>query len=483
MIRTTDGDYLLGGISYSMIGGEVSERNRSELSGAEVTGSDYWIVKIGGRTGHKLWDKRFGGRSGEGEEGANDELSAVLQIPGGDYLLAGYSETAKGFEKSEDSRGKTDYWVVRATPQTATVSSFTLINADRDEAIGEIKDGDVINLAALPTMHLNIRANTGPARVGSLLFNLRGQQTRNHVENGAPYALFGNDEQDYFPWTPELETGDYALTATPYSTSAARGEKGTPRTIHFRVILQVVNRFTLVNADTDEDIIEIKEGDVININALPTTHLNVRANTDPATVGSVLFSLRGPQRRDHIENSAPYALFGNNGQDYLPWTPEPATGDYTLTATPYSAAAAGGEKGRAYRVAFSLVRSTPDAVNLVLEHRADIPGGTAALRKGEAGAGVESEMNDASAGPRLYPSYPNPFRAATTIAFRLVKESRVQLAVLDKHGLPVNHLLDQVMPAGEHKAHWQPRHLPSGVYVVQLRADDVVKVQRIVLIR
>lgn len=716
MIRTADGDYLLGGFSLSGKSGEVSEPNRSELSGLDITGADYWIVKIGGRTGNKLWDKRFGGRSDETEEGANDELSAVFQTPGGDYLLAGHSGTAKGFEKSEDSRGKTDYWMVKATPETATVNSFTLVNADTDEDIGEIKDGDVINLVALPTMHLNIRANTGPARVGSLLFNLRGQQTRNHVENGAPYALFGNDGQDYFPWTPALATGEYTLTATPYSTLAGRGEQGTPRTIHFRVILQVVTRFLLVNADTDEDLREIREGDIIDLAALPTTRLNLRAITDPATVGSVLFSLRGQQTRDHVENNAPYALFGNNGQDYLPWTPEPASGDYTLTATPYNAPAAGGAKGQAYRVNFRFAKCTPDVVNLVLEHEATIPGGNAALREGEAidiviklrntgahsasevqvqvdaltgcsgtdpeitfyqitpgdgtynpttgiweislvngcseaqlviagvkrsnkgvihsaarvqggsaassiridvveegeenssGAvfaigirapgemeeetsepvdidvtnrgprtaknvrltyavtaivegqdpdtlrsGSESfselspgcqiptinfdvalsrpgtilievnvlsdngaehvtreitvtakpddsdatpvpnggssaarranETNDESAGPRLYPSYPNPFRAATTIAFRLVKESKVQLAVLDKHGLPVDHLLNRVMPAGKHKTHWQPGNLPSGVYVVQLRVDDAVKAQRIVLIR
>jgi hypothetical protein len=102
---------------------------------------------------------------------------------------------------------------------------------------------------------------------------------------------------------------------------------------------------------------------------------------------------------------------------------------------------------------------------------------------GSSAARRANETNDESAGPRLYPSYPNPFRAATTIAFRLVKESKVQLAVLDKHGLPVNHLLNQVMPAGKHQARWQPGNLPSGVYVVQLRVGDAVTSQRLVLIR
>ncbi|MEJ7677499.1 MAG: hypothetical protein WKG06_06430 [Segetibacter sp.] len=88
----------------------------------------------------------------------------------------------------------------------------------------ELKSGDVINLAALPTTQLNIRANTNFAIVGSVEFNLSGQLTRNHIENYAPYALFANKKGDYFGWTPSK--GEYSLTATPYEGKKGSGKKG-----------------------------------------------------------------------------------------------------------------------------------------------------------------------------------------------------------------------------------------------------------------
>lgn len=51
-----------------------------------------------------------------------------------------------------------------------------------------------------------------------------------------------------------LQPGDYILTATPYDR--ATGVQGTPLTIHFHVLFQEVSSFTLVDADSDEDIRE-----------------------------------------------------------------------------------------------------------------------------------------------------------------------------------------------------------------------------------
>ncbi len=64
----------------------------------------------------------------------------------------------------------------------------------------------------------------------------------------------------------------------------------------------------------------------------PQRNLNIRANTNPQAVGSVLFGLDG-NANYRLENSAPYALAGetnNSGTvDYLPWTP--TVGSHTLT--------------------------------------------------------------------------------------------------------------------------------------------------------
>ncbi len=115
---------------------------------------------------------------------------------------------------------------------------------------------------------------------------------------------------------------------------------------------QAVTSFTLVNADSDADIGPLNDGDTLNLATLPTRNLNVRANTSPATVGSVRFGLDGiPNYK--TENVAPYALAGDNGGNYNPWTP--AVGQHTLTATPYTEGGAGGTAGTALTVGFTVV--------------------------------------------------------------------------------------------------------------------------------
>jgi hypothetical protein len=68
---------------------------------------------------------------------------------------------------------------------TAEVISFTLIDADADVPIIPLLDGHTINLAKLPTSHLNIRVNVQPPEVGSVVIVLNGSK---RIENVVPYA-------------------------------------------------------------------------------------------------------------------------------------------------------------------------------------------------------------------------------------------------------------------------------------------------------
>ena len=115
------------------------------------------------------------------------------------------------------------------------VTSLTLINAETGRPVAgfdPIPDGATLNLSALPTRRLSIRANTSPGRVGSVRFTLDGRSYQ--LENTAPYALAGNRGGTYHPWTPSL--GSHTLRATPYSASGGGGTAGTAKTIGFRVV-------------------------------------------------------------------------------------------------------------------------------------------------------------------------------------------------------------------------------------------------------
>ena len=124
LLQTCDGGYILGGTSSSGISGDKTQTNWDTITFSY----DMWIVKIDS-SGYKLWDKRFGGKS-------SDHLFNVLQLSDGGYLMAGAS--ASGIEGDKTSNG-TGYWIVKidsagnklwdkvyqpATADPARISSF-----------------------------------------------------------------------------------------------------------------------------------------------------------------------------------------------------------------------------------------------------------------------------------------------------------------------------------------------------------------------
>ncbi len=132
---------------------------------------------------------------------------------------------------------KTTYKGVPGSTTTQQVASFTLINADTEQPIQTLTNGSTLNLATLPSRNLNIRANTNPSTVGSVVFNLSGAQSKTVTESLAPYALFGDDTRgDYFAWTPSV--GSYTLKGTPYTASKGTGTAGTSLTVGFTVVDQ-----------------------------------------------------------------------------------------------------------------------------------------------------------------------------------------------------------------------------------------------------
>ncbi len=276
--------------------------------------------------------------------------------PSGDYHnwtlpLGDHTLTAIPYSKYNGKGTEGTALTIHFTVVGQRVESFTLINAETDKSIQSIPNGAIIDLSKLPTQQLNIRANTNPGKVGSVVFILDGKKVR--IENGAPYALAGdNPAGDYHNWT--LPLGDHTLTAIPYSNYNGKGAEGTALTIHFTVVGQRVESFTLINAETDKGIQSIVDGAVIDLSKLPAHQLNIRANTNPGKVGSVVFILDGEKVR--TENGAPYALAGDNPSgDYHAWALP--LGDHTLTAIPYSNYNGKGTEGVSLTIHFTVVNN------------------------------------------------------------------------------------------------------------------------------
>jgi hypothetical protein len=189
IVATPDGGYLLCGDSRSPVSGDVTD----------TTGAgSFWIVKIDG-SGTKLWDRKYGGPSGSGakfreiqpaalggyimagtaghlggydistpgfdtgygdcwllkiDENGNKEWDkrfggdysdygiSVVQTADSGYLFAGESASNISGNKTQNSRGDSDYWVIRINAQQEILWDTRFGGTDDESLEGLIKTND-----------------------------------------------------------------------------------------------------------------------------------------------------------------------------------------------------------------------------------------------------------------------------------------------------------------------------------------------------
>ncbi len=104
--NTRDGGFILGGTSNNSFG--ISDDAKSSK---RYGGNDFWIVKLDAY-GNQLWEQSYGGKG-------QDELTSILVLPNGEYLLAGSSNssaertTTPNPNSKAAAQGGMDYWLLR----------------------------------------------------------------------------------------------------------------------------------------------------------------------------------------------------------------------------------------------------------------------------------------------------------------------------------------------------------------------------------
>jgi len=84
----------------------------------------------------------------------------------------------------------------------------------------------------------------------------------------------------------------------------------------------------------------------------------------------------------------------------------------------------------------------------------------------------------------LLQNHPNPFNASTCIRFELSVPERVTLTLFDTNGRYVETLIEDVLyNSGTHGVPWTAGSLPTGVYLVRLKAGDYVETKKIILLK
>lgn len=82
-----------------------------------------------------------------------------------------------------------------------------------------------------------------------------------------------------------------------------------------------------------------------------------------------------------------------------------------------------------------------------------------------------AEAADVPGGFALFPNYPNPFAARTTLGFRLSRPAAVSVRVYDVRGRAVAILASGTYPAGTHETRWEAGEVAAGVYFCRMQVD------------
>lgn len=120
--HTTDGGYMLGGESQSGISGDKTDTSKG--------GPDYWIVKTDNAC-NVQWQKTIGAFGDE-------EFHCIEQTSDGGYILAGESMSDSSGDKTENAIAWNDLWVVK-TDSTGNIEWENTIGGNDFEAVHSIK--------------------------------------------------------------------------------------------------------------------------------------------------------------------------------------------------------------------------------------------------------------------------------------------------------------------------------------------------------
>lgn len=139
--QTSDGGYILGGSSASDISPIIAKDGSDKYGKSEVCrgNMDYWVVKLDEK-GEIKWQKTFGGIY-------SDVLESIEQTKDGGYIVGGSSNSPSSQDKSNESYGAGDYWIIKLDKEGAIEWQKTL-GGEQDDHLASISqtndDGYII---------------------------------------------------------------------------------------------------------------------------------------------------------------------------------------------------------------------------------------------------------------------------------------------------------------------------------------------------
>lgn len=170
----------------------------------------------------------------------------------------------------------------------------------------------------------------------------------------------GFSGEDVFTYTVKDNLGATSGVATARITVTGR--------------LEVI-RFFLVNASTDQDVMELTENSMVNLANFGKQKLTIRAQTGTIAAGSVRFGFDATPRKFKAkfatDNSAPFGLFGGGDTNFT--GKDIKKGSHRITATPFTLAKAKGDAGQALTVRFKVIDAPVITRFQLIDAQRDVP--------------------------------------------------------------------------------------------------------------
>ncbi|MCT2407051.1 T9SS type A sorting domain-containing protein [Chryseobacterium antibioticum] len=124
---TIDQQYLITGSSIQ------SQKFSTEKK--QNNGYDFHLVKLN-QQGEQVWEKYFSGQN-------HDYLLASVATQDGGFLVSGTSYSGKGLDKKDESKGGSDFWLIRLNEFGDELWQKTLGSASDEEARSVIQTTDL----------------------------------------------------------------------------------------------------------------------------------------------------------------------------------------------------------------------------------------------------------------------------------------------------------------------------------------------------
>jgi len=127
---TIDQQYLITGSSIRPDNNQPASDNKKQNNGY-----DFHLVKLN-QQGEEVWEKYFSGKN-------HDFLSATVNTQEGGFLLAGSSYSGKELDKKDDSKGGSDFWLIRINEFGDELWQKTIGSTADEEARSVIQTTDL----------------------------------------------------------------------------------------------------------------------------------------------------------------------------------------------------------------------------------------------------------------------------------------------------------------------------------------------------